>query len=105
VDVSEENFPDAYELLRGTIMHALEQLSEEYHETPLEAAGHVAAILEGVIAHNAQFASLYDEALVNPKLMEDLVSGKMNTEVASAWGSTEVAIRRTRKKLQALGMI
>lgn len=100
-----ENFPDAADFLRTTVISALEVLSGEFQETPLEAAEHLQAIIVGVVTGKAEFASLYDEAVVTPKLMEHLVSLDAHTVVAQRWGTTEQAVRRTREKIARSGMM
>lgn len=100
-----EDINDLATLLHGTVVEALYRLTEDSGETPIEAAGHVGAILEGVITGSAKFASLYDEAIANPKLLDDLGSKRMNTEIADTWSTTEQAVRRTRKKLWGEGII
>lgn len=100
-----DSFPDAADFLRGTIIGALKNLSKEYEETPLEAAEHLQAIIIGAVTRKVQYASLYDEALATPKLLADLRGPDTNVAIARRWGTTEVAVRRTKQKLSDQGII
>jgi hypothetical protein len=97
-------FDAAADTLKSTVVGALRELSNEWQETPLEAAEHLQAIIIGAVTKRAEYASLYDEALVTPRLYEALKSDAGHEELARRWGTTEQAVRRTRKKFQANGI-
>lgn len=95
----------ALQAMETTILEALRDLSEQNEETPLEAAEHLQAIIVGAVTGRAEFASMYDRALVNPRLYRDLKSDLGHQAVGSRWGETEQAVRRTRRKFREMGML
>src|ERR1700749_3652772 len=98
-------FEEAADTLRATIVGALWELSQEHQETPLEAAEHLQAIILGAVTKKAVYASLYDLALVTPKLYDELKGDMGHYELARRWGDTEQAVRRTRRKFEETGII
>lgn len=88
-----------FQAMESTVIGALRDLQERYQETPLEAAEHLQAIIYGAVTGKAEYASLYDQALVTPLLYHDLQDTIGHEELAKRWGVTEQSVRRTRKKM------
>ena len=98
----DEEFGQVAGMLQGTVTEALVHLSQKYGETPLEAAAHLRAVIDGVLSEDVEYASLYDRALVCPPLMRDLRAvDRGHSEVAVRWGVAESSVRRARNQIRA----
>jgi hypothetical protein len=94
----------AYKSMESTVIAALREFVDRDKETPLDAAEHLQAIIIGAVTKKAEYASIYDYALVTPKLFRDLTSRMGHDELARKWNLTEQSVRRTRKQMQAKGI-
>lgn len=88
------------EIMAPYISGTLDEVQEVFECSSEDAVALLVHLIQGVTRRGVEYKSLYDKALVTLPLMLDLESDSLNNvDLAARWGTTEVAVRRARKRL------